>query len=138
MTLQIVAGTANRALADSVAEAQGNEPAPVTAERFQALASVRTWRLIVVDPHTVALEAICAVEVEMLTAVPLLTRELGTGSLGEQEPRDGTVVVAPDRARPSAPRRRPADRSRLAKAAALLGCDEVEHRPREGFRVLEQ
>ncbi|MGW4967571.1 ribose-phosphate diphosphokinase [Nonomuraea sp. NPDC004186] len=173
MSLQIVAGTANRALADSVAEAQGNEPAPVTVERFpdgelrpavdglrgadvylvqptgppvndhvmellllvdacrragaaritavvpyfgyarqdrrgragqaigvrvvaEALASVGTWRLIVVDPHTVALEAICAVEVEMLTAVPLLAQELGTGSLGEQELRDGAVVVAPD------------------------------------------
>ncbi|MGV9384597.1 hypothetical protein ACWDRB_52890 [Nonomuraea sp. NPDC003707] len=68
----------------------------MTAERFQVLASVRTWRLIVVDPHTVALEAICAVEVEMLTAVPLLARELGTGSLGVQEPRDGIVMVAPD------------------------------------------
>ncbi|MEU6786629.1 ribose-phosphate pyrophosphokinase-like domain-containing protein [Nonomuraea angiospora] len=34
MSLQIVAGTANRALADSVAEVLGNEPAPVTVERF--------------------------------------------------------------------------------------------------------
>ncbi|MEU8246492.1 ribose-phosphate pyrophosphokinase [Nonomuraea sp. NPDC048916] len=172
MALQIVAGTANRALADSVAEILGNEPAPVTVERFpdgelrpvvdglqgadvyvvqptgppvnehvmellllvdacrragvaritavtpyfgyarqdrrgragqaigvrvvaEALASVGTWRLIVVDPHTVALEAICAVGVEMLTAVPLLARELGTGSLGEWA-LDGAVVVAPD------------------------------------------
>ncbi|MFI7644042.1 ribose-phosphate diphosphokinase [Nonomuraea sp. NPDC049400] len=61
----------------------------------EALASVRTWRLIVVDPHTVALEAICAVGVEMLTAVPLLARELGAGSLGERE-WDRAVVVAPD------------------------------------------
>ncbi len=34
MTLQIVGGTANRALADSVAEVLGNEPVPVTVERF--------------------------------------------------------------------------------------------------------
>ncbi|MEO3876154.1 ribose-phosphate pyrophosphokinase [Nonomuraea sp. B12E4] len=172
MTLRIVAGTANRALADSVAEILGTEPASVRVERFpdgelrpavdelqgadvyvvqptgppvndhvvellllvdacrragaarittvvpyfgyarqdrrgragqaigvrvvaEALASVGTWHLIVVDPHTVALEAICAVGVEMLTAVPWLARELGAGLLGEQVP-DGAVVVAPD------------------------------------------
>ncbi|WP_431920867.1 ribose-phosphate diphosphokinase [Nonomuraea jabiensis] len=55
-----------------------------------ALASARTQRLIVVDPHTVALEAICSVAVETLTAVPSLAR-----ALGEQVP-DGAVVVAPD------------------------------------------
>ncbi|GGO79003.1 hypothetical protein GCM10012289_62300 [Nonomuraea cavernae] len=45
--------------------------------------------LIVVDPHTVALEAICAVPVEMPTAVPVLAQALG-------EVRDDTVVAAPD------------------------------------------
>ncbi|MER7365793.1 phosphoribosyltransferase family protein [Nonomuraea wenchangensis] len=54
------------------------------------LASAGTRRLIVVDPHTAALEAICAVAVEMLTAVPFLAQ-----ALGEQVP-DGAVVVAPD------------------------------------------
>ncbi|MEQ4724286.1 ribose-phosphate pyrophosphokinase-like domain-containing protein, partial [Nonomuraea sp. B19D2] len=135
MTLQIVAGSANPALADSVAEELGKEPASAVVERFpdgelrpvvdglqgadvyvvqptgppvnehvmellllvdacrragaarittvlpyfgyarqdrrdragqaigvrvvaEALASVRTWRLIVVDPHTVALDEV--------------------------------------------------------------------------------
>ncbi|GAA4507063.1 ribose-phosphate pyrophosphokinase [Nonomuraea ferruginea] len=55
-----------------------------------ALASAGMRRLIVTDPHTTALEAICAVPVEMLTAVPALARVLG-----EQVP-DEAVVVAPD------------------------------------------
>jgi ribose-phosphate pyrophosphokinase len=167
MTLRIMAGTANRALADAVAAALYTEPASPVVERFpdgelrpvvdgvrgsdvylvqptgppvnehvmelllsvdacrragggritavvpyfgyarqdrrrrageaigvrvvaDALASAGAQRLIVVDPHTVALEAICAVAVEMLTAVPVLA-----GALGEQAP-DGAVVVAPD------------------------------------------
>ncbi|WP_030925840.1 ribose-phosphate diphosphokinase [Streptosporangium amethystogenes] len=167
MTLQIVAGTANRALAGSVASMLGIEPAAAVVERFpdgelrpvvdglggadvylvqptgppvnehvmellllvdacrragaaritavmpyfgyarqdrrgragqaigvhvvaNALASAGMWRLIVVDPHTVALEAICAVPAEMLTAVPVLSQALG------EQVRDGTVVVAPD------------------------------------------
>ncbi|MEO3805337.1 ribose-phosphate pyrophosphokinase [Nonomuraea sp. B1E8] len=172
MTLQIVAGTANRALAGSAAGVLGIEPATTVVERFpdgelrpvveglrgadvyliqptsppvnehvmellllvdacrragaeritavipyfgyarqdrrgragqaigvrvvaNALAAAGTWRLIVVDPHTSALEAICAVQVEMLTAVPFLARQLGAGPIGEQA-REGTVVVAPD------------------------------------------
>lgn len=167
MTLEIVAGTANPALAGSVADMLGIEPASAVVERFpdgelrpvadgvrgadvyllqstsppvnehvmeslllvdacrragaaritavmpyfgyarqdrrgqagqaigirvvaNALASVGTSRLIVVDPHTVALEAICAVPVEMLTAVPVLAQALG------EQVRDGAVVVAPD------------------------------------------
>lgn len=54
-----------------------------------ALAAAGTRRLIVVDPHTVALEAICSVAVETLTAVPSLAAALG------EDVRDA-VVVAPD------------------------------------------
>ncbi len=167
MTLQIVAGTADRALAGSIARVLGIEPASVVVERFPdgelrpvvdglggadvylvqatgppvndhvmellllvdacrragaaritavvpyfgyarqdrrgragqaigvhvvagVLASAGTQRLIVVDPHTAALEAICTVAVEMLTAVPSLAQ-----ALREQVP-DGAVVVAPD------------------------------------------
>lgn len=167
MTVQIVAGTANRELAGSVAAVLAIEPASTVVERFpdgelrpvvdgvrgadvylvqptgppvnehvmellllvdacrragaaritavmpyfgyarqdrrgragqaiavhvvaNALASAGMWRLIVVDPHTVALEAICAVPTEMLTAVPVLAQALG------EQVRDGAVVVAPD------------------------------------------
>lgn len=167
MTLQIVAGTANRALAGSVARMLGIEPAAAVVERFpdgelrpvvdglrgadvyvvqptsppvnehvmellllvdacrragaarvttvvpyfgyarqdrrgragqaigvsvvaDTLASAGTHRLIVVDPHTTALEAICAVGVEMLTAVPALARAL------DDRVWEGAVVVAPD------------------------------------------
>ncbi|MGW5157328.1 ribose-phosphate diphosphokinase [Nonomuraea wenchangensis] len=167
MTMQIVAGTAGRALAGSVARVLGIEPASVVVERFPdgelrpvvaglrgadvylvqptgppvndhvmellllvdacrragaaritavvpyfgyarqdrrgragqaigvhvvagALASAGTQRLIVVDPHTVALEAICSVPMEMLTAVPSLAQAL------EGQLPDGAVVVAPD------------------------------------------
>ncbi|WP_433498886.1 ribose-phosphate diphosphokinase [Sphaerimonospora sp. CA-214678] len=55
-----------------------------------ALTSAGAHRLIVVDPHTVALEAICGIPVEMLTAVPVLAR-----ALREKVP-SGAVVVAPD------------------------------------------
>ncbi|MGI5206079.1 ribose-phosphate diphosphokinase [Spirillospora sp. CA-108201] len=55
-----------------------------------ALASAGADRLIVVEPHTVALEAMCPVPVEMLTAVPLLADELA-----ELTP-DSAVLVAPD------------------------------------------
>ncbi len=47
-------------------------------------------RLVVVDPHTPALEAVCRIPVETLTAVPALSGELA-GVLPE-----GVVVVAPD------------------------------------------
>lgn len=55
-----------------------------------ALASAGVDRLVVVDPHTSALEAMCAMPVEMLTAVPVLA-----GVLAQETP-DTTVVVAPD------------------------------------------
>ena len=47
-------------------------------------------RLVVVDPHTAALEAMCGIPVEMLTAVPALA-----GALAPLVP-GGAVVVAPD------------------------------------------
>lgn len=55
-----------------------------------ALADAGADRLVVVDPHTPALELACAIPVEILTAVPLLSAALVT-----RLPR-GTVVVAPD------------------------------------------
>ncbi|MEU7990014.1 ribose-phosphate pyrophosphokinase [Streptosporangium canum] len=55
-----------------------------------ALASAGAQRLVVVDPHTVALEAVCAVPVEMLTAVPALAAAVGERTSGD------AVVVAPD------------------------------------------
>jgi ribose-phosphate pyrophosphokinase len=47
-------------------------------------------RLVVVDPHTAALEAMCSVPVEMLTAVPVIA-----DALAKQTP-DTAVVVSPD------------------------------------------
>ena len=61
--------------------------APLAAEM---IAAAGADRLVVVDPHTSALEAMCRIPVEMLSAVPLLAAEL-RGSLGED-----AVVVAPD------------------------------------------
>lgn len=55
-----------------------------------ALAAMGADRLVVVDPHTVALEAMCAMPVEMLTAVPVLAAALGPMLA------DSAVVVAPD------------------------------------------
>ncbi|MGZ8765874.1 MAG: ribose-phosphate diphosphokinase [Acidimicrobiia bacterium] len=55
-----------------------------------ALAGAGAERLVVVDPHSVALEAMCNIPVEMLTAVPILAH-----ALAEAVP-DGAVVVAPD------------------------------------------
>ena len=55
-----------------------------------ALAASGAQRLVVVDPHTAALEAMCGIPVEMLTAVPALA-----GALAPLVPGDA-VVVAPD------------------------------------------
>ena len=55
-----------------------------------ALAASGAQRLVVVDPHTAALEAMCGIPVEMLTAVPALA-----GALAPRVP-GGAVVVAPD------------------------------------------
>ena len=55
-----------------------------------ALAASGAQRLVVVDPHSAALEAMCGIPVEMLTAVPALA-----GALAPAIPGDA-VVVAPD------------------------------------------
>ena len=55
-----------------------------------ALAGSGAGRLVVVDPHTAALEAMCGIPVEMLTAVPALTAALAPMT------REDAVVVAPD------------------------------------------
>jgi ribose-phosphate pyrophosphokinase len=47
-------------------------------------------RLVIVDPHTPALEAMCTVPVEILTAVPMLVTALASSV------SHGAVVVAPD------------------------------------------
>ena len=55
-----------------------------------AIAAAGADRLVVVDPHTPSLEAVCRIPVETLSAVPTLSGELA----GELP--DGAVVVAPD------------------------------------------
>ncbi|MGE5760049.1 MAG: ribose-phosphate diphosphokinase [Gemmatimonadota bacterium] len=55
-----------------------------------ALVSAGAQRLVVVDPHTAALEAMCGVPVEMLGAAPVLARAL------EPTIAEDAVVVAPD------------------------------------------
>ncbi|MEV6140185.1 ribose-phosphate diphosphokinase [Nocardia sp. NPDC051990] len=55
-----------------------------------AIANAGADRLVVVDPHTLGLEARCRIPVETLTAVPIVACELAT------ELADDTVVVAPD------------------------------------------
>ena len=55
-----------------------------------AIADAGADRLVVVDPHTPALEAQCRIPVEILTAVPTLSGELAPGL------PEGSVVVAPD------------------------------------------
>jgi ribose-phosphate pyrophosphokinase len=55
-----------------------------------AVAGAGADRLVVVDPHTAALEAMCRIPVEMLTAVPVLTEALA-GTITRE-----AVVVAPD------------------------------------------
>lgn len=56
----------------------------------EALASGGADRVLVVDPHTSALEAMCPVPVEMLTALPVLA-----GAIVDRVPPEA-VVVAPD------------------------------------------
>ena len=55
------------------------------------LSTAGAERLIVVDPHTAALEALCGLRVEMLTAVPALA-----GALTSVAIPDNAVLVAPD------------------------------------------
>ncbi|MFE5587651.1 ribose-phosphate diphosphokinase [Kitasatospora sp. NPDC056531] len=57
---------------------------------LDALAAAGADRLVVVDPHTPALEAMSSIPVESLTAVPLLA-----GTLAERTP-PAAVVVSPD------------------------------------------
>jgi ribose-phosphate pyrophosphokinase len=54
-----------------------------------ALAGAGADRLVVVDPHTAALEAMCAVPVEMLTAMPVLT-----AAAADLVPAEAVVVAA--------------------------------------------
>jgi ribose-phosphate pyrophosphokinase len=56
-----------------------------------ALAAAGAERLIVVDPHTAALEAMCDVPVEILTAVPELAHALTAMGISDE-----AVLVAPD------------------------------------------
>ena len=55
-----------------------------------ALTACGAQRLVVTDPHTAALEAMCGVPVEMLTAVPVLASALAPEAPGD------AVIVAPD------------------------------------------
>ena len=55
-----------------------------------ALVTAGAQRLVLVDPHTLALEAMCTIPVEMLTAVPTLVKALASSV------SRGAVVVAPD------------------------------------------
>ncbi len=55
-----------------------------------ALVAAGAHRLVVVDPHTPALEAASSIPAEMLTAVPVLAGTMRTAV------RDGAVLVAPD------------------------------------------
>jgi ribose-phosphate pyrophosphokinase len=55
------------------------------------LATAGAQRLIVVDPHTAALEAMCGVSAEMLTAVPVLAEALTAMAIPDE-----AILVAPD------------------------------------------
>jgi ribose-phosphate pyrophosphokinase len=55
-----------------------------------ALVAAGAQRVVVVDPHTTALEAMCGVPTEMITAVPVLARALRADLSAD------AVVVAPD------------------------------------------
>jgi ribose-phosphate pyrophosphokinase len=69
---------------------RGRSGAPVGARvAAEALGAVGVDRLVVIDPHSVALEAMCAMPVEMLTAVPVLAAALGSAA-------EAAVIVAPD------------------------------------------
>jgi ribose-phosphate pyrophosphokinase len=57
----------------------------------EVIAAAGADRLVVIDPHTPDLEAMCPIPVEMLTAVPAVAHALGLLAGAAQ------VVVAPDR-----------------------------------------
>ena len=69
-----------------------SRPGQAVATRViaDAIVVAGTDRLILVDPHTTALEAMCAIPVETLTAVPVLA-----DALAPLVPADA-IVVAPD------------------------------------------
>jgi len=56
----------------------------------EAIAAAGADRLVVIDPHTPNLEAMCPIPVEMLTAVPAIAHALGFLAAPAQ------VIVAPD------------------------------------------
>ncbi|WP_174554953.1 ribose-phosphate diphosphokinase [Nocardia nova] len=60
----------------------------------RAIAAAGADRLVVVDPHTSALEAICPVPVEILTAVPVLGREIALSDRVVVAPDEGAVKLA--------------------------------------------
>jgi ribose-phosphate pyrophosphokinase len=74
------------------ARQERRSPGQAVAARVVAdvIASAGADRLVVVDPHTVALESTSAIPVEVLTAVPILADAL-TGAFARE-----AVVVAPD------------------------------------------
>lgn len=64
---------------------------PVAARvATEVIATAGADRLVVIDPHTPGLEAMCPIPVEMLTAVPSVAHALGPIARAAQ------VVVAPD------------------------------------------
>jgi len=69
---------------------QDRRTTPGQALGSAVVADAGADRLIVVDPHTPALEAVCRIPVETLSAVPALSGELA-GELPK-----GAVIVAPD------------------------------------------
>jgi len=70
---------------------RGRSGEPVGARvAADALAASGAQRLVVVDPHSAALEAMCGIPVEILTAVPALAEALAPDVPGD------AVVVAPD------------------------------------------
>ncbi|MEC3953727.1 ribose-phosphate pyrophosphokinase [Nocardia sp. CDC153] len=56
----------------------------------EAIAGAGADRLVVVDPHTAALESASPIPIEILTAVPLLAERISSAHGGD------TVIVAPD------------------------------------------
>ena len=70
---------------------RGRSGEPVGARVVaDALAASGAQCLVVVDPHSAALEAMCGIPVEMLTAVPALAKALAPDIPGD------AVIVAPD------------------------------------------
>ncbi|MFD7845853.1 ribose-phosphate diphosphokinase [Nocardia sp. NPDC059764] len=60
----------------------------------KAIAAAGAHRLVVVDPHTPALEAISPIPVEILTAVPTLAQEIALSDRVVVAPDEGAVKLA--------------------------------------------